>query len=137
MSFSNENHQPPFSESEKTTFTNPPEKTLTYTVSENIQTVVINITEDKLKNYLRDYSDISIYTGLVIGFSGIAVTLFITLTTVSEYKEKFSIKPAVWEAIFLICTVVVSICAIIFFIKWLYCREELKLENIIKKIKGM
>lgn len=137
MTFSNENQQTPFSESAKTTFINQPEKTLTYTVSENVETVVINITEDKLKNYLRDYSDISIYSGLVIGFAGIAVTLFITLTTVSEYKEKFTIKPPVWEAIFLICTIIVCVCAVIFFIKWWRCKDDLKLENIIKKIKGI
>ena len=64
MTFSNENNKSAFSEGEKTTFKNEPENTLTYTVSKNVETVVINITEDKLKNYLRDYSDISTYSGL-------------------------------------------------------------------------
>ena len=49
MTFSNENNKSAFSEGEKTTFKNEPENTLTYTVSKNVETVVINITEDKLK----------------------------------------------------------------------------------------
>lgn len=137
MTFSNENNKSAFSEGEKTTFKNEPENTLTYTVSKNVETVVINITEDKLKNYLRDYSDISTYSGLALGFSGIAMTLIITITTVSEYKEKFNIKPAVWEAIFLLSTLIVIASAIYFIAKWWRCKNELKVEELIKKIKGL
>lgn len=62
MTFSNENNKSAFSEGEKTTFKNEPENTLTYTVSKNVETVVINITEDKLKII---YEIIAIYPLIV------------------------------------------------------------------------
>lgn len=119
-----------------TTFTNENDKfKLTYQTADNLHTVVIRTTEDKLKNHLKDYKEVSTYPSYFLGVLGIFITLVITLATIEKFNTRWGIASEVWQAFFMLLTVVVALSVIYFGYKWYQCKSVLNIDKLIEDIK--
>lgn len=110
-------------------------------ISENVtihtavsQSVVIT-TEDKLRLHLRGYHDSLKATLDWIGPTGILATLVTTLYIADFTKAFLGVKPATWQAVFLLGAGISALFAAKSIIKSLKSRKERDIDSLINKIK--
>lgn len=109
---------------------------LTYQTADNLHTIVIRTTEDKLRNHLKDYKEISTYPSYALGAFGVLVTLIITLTTIDKFQAKWGMSSDSWYALYVFLTLLLAVLLIIFLYKWWKNKDLVDLEHLINKIKN-
>lgn len=100
----------------------------------NVQSNLIEITEDKLELIVTKYSDQLKKSRDWVGYSGISITILISLLTCEFNKNFIGISKDIWYTLFVICFVV----SFILLIKSLYnmCRFRNIARKMIEEIKN-
>lgn len=104
-----------------------------YTIHQNIDQELIVINEDKLELILIKYEESKKRLHDWISPFGISITLLITWVT-TNFKDAFGLSKDVWQAVFVIATVVI----VVWLIYSIYVRCKLKdrtIVSIIEQIK--
>ena len=101
----------------------------------NVEQAVIYITEDKLKNYLREYTDACQQKSPLFAASSTLVTLAISL--VSSEPKDFLLSADTWRAVFFISTAGVAIYFVYSAVWWIivWWTGAASLDGLMKKIK--
>lgn len=94
----------------------------------NIKSNLIEITEDKLELIVTKYSNQLKKSRDWVGYSGIAITILISLLTCDFNKNFLGISKDIWYALFILCFVI----SIILLMNSLY--NTFKFRNIAKKM---
>ena len=104
-------------------------------VRSNVKSDLIEITEDKLENiFLKHIDNVGVRTRWITPLSLLATILLTELTT--TFADKFGIKAAVWEALFLLAGVVSSIWLLVSLVTLCTRWRSSSLGAVIKIIKN-
>lgn len=109
---------------------------LTYQTADNLHTIIIRTTEDKLRNHLKDYKEISSYPSYALGAFGVLITLIITLTTIEKFQTKWGMSPDTWHALYIFLSLFLFGLFIFFLVKWCRNKDKVDLEKLIERIKS-
>ena len=103
----------------------------------NVGQNTIEITEDKLRNILRDYTDVLAGKEPLLSVFGNLVTLIIAFVT-SQPKD-FLLSSDTWRTIFIIASVVVFVWFVCCLVRYAKFRQGpmSSIDGVIDRIKGV
>jgi len=106
-------------------------------VYSNTQSNLIEITEDKLENTIIKFIDKYVKANSWLTPFSIFVSIIITMLTSEVNKNLLGISKEIWNAIFVISSIVSAVWLIISIINYIRFRNETKIETLICKIKNV
>ena len=104
-------------------------------ISVNVNENYIFTTEDKVKILYEEYNGVRKYSGDVLTYFGIFLTLIITLLT-CDFKELPFIDASTIKAIFVLATILFGLLCICAVCKWFANKDKLTFEYFLKKLQG-
>jgi hypothetical protein len=106
------------------------------TIHPNTAQNIIITTEDKIRNYLHEYSKALATRAQWVTPLGLLITIGATLLT-ANFKDTLGIKADIWAALFLLLLLASGIWLFVSLVRMLVFWKQASIETLIKKIKKL